>query len=172
MTHRAIVLGNSITLRNWQPRRVTADIIGTNLSWDEILPDVICCTQRSLLMPAVPIYHSTAWTSSGVWATAWACEQAYDEIWLVAMEGTLADQMQRRSVVRDLNGGRTASQHWLEDWSWFSLQYPGSWPRLRPVITRDQHRAFESWTGWTVKHVSEHEPPRVITSKVVADSLE
>lgn len=172
MTRRAIVLGNSITLRNWVPRPVAADIIGTNLSWAEIDADVICCTETCLHMPDRPVYHTTEWASSGVWAMAWACEQDYDEIWLLAMEGTLADQMQRKSVVRDMAGGRTASLHWHEDWHWFALTHMRHWPRLRPVITGAQLRAFEAWTGWQRQDISEHAPPRVIESKVVADSLE
>lgn len=169
----AIVTGNSITLRTWLPQPTTATVIGTNRSWALIDPDVICCTQRRLDMPACPIYHSTQWTSSGVWATAWALENHYDRIWLVAMEGLLADQMIRRSVVtQDTQGQRGSTQHWWQDWHWLLHTQPQVLNRVRPVITRDQHLAFRRATGWQQRVVADTETQLNLDSEMVADTLE
>jgi hypothetical protein len=172
MIRRAIVVGNSITLRTWQQRPTQATVIATNRSWAWVDADVICATQPILPDQDCAIHTTTAWTSSGVWGTSWAVSQGFDEIWLLAMEGMLVDQMVKRSVISsDLSGNRGTSQHWTQDWRYFLLTQPRALNLLRPVITRQQHRDFADWSGWQQHDVQEH-APQLHIDQVVADTLE
>ena len=171
MISRAIVLGNSITLRNWLPQPGAATIIATNLTWAVMDPDVICCTQRSLDMPDRPIYHTTEWTSSGVWAMAWAYQQGYDQIWLLSMEGTLVDQMQRRTVLPGRSGGKAMSQHWTQDLRWLMHTQPQIFSRLRPIVTAQNMRDFQAWSGWQRQEISDH-AEQMHLDEMTADPVE
>jgi hypothetical protein len=164
------VLGNSITLRNWQPQPVDATVVATNRTWIWCTPTVICATQP--VDTVLPVEYSTRWTSSGVWAIDWCSQQGYDQIWLLGMEGVLLDLMERRTVIPDHVRCRGLSQHWRDDWRELMRINPAVLQQIRPVITRNQHEAFESWSGWHMDLVADTEPQIVMPAKVTADPVE
>jgi hypothetical protein len=160
MNHRAIIVGNGISLDNWchpAEKPANTDIIATGASWPWLPPDWIVTRYPQIPHTLPQALHSRVildetQESSGAWATLWALDQGYEEIWLLGLDSaTNLDYTSGRTYTHDWMPHNSQPKRWHRDFQrvWY---YRDAIFKLRPLITRTQREIFENTLGFRWRH--------------------